>query len=729
MKKIILYILFSISLMVITIIFYFSIFGIKTKNLNNQIKNVVNKFDKNLFLELDEVQLNLNLIKLKIDAKTINSKIIYKNENIDIERIKTSISLKSFAKRKFAIENLDISTKATNLENIVSLIRIIKNSPEIYILQNKIKNGYLVADLKINFDENGEIKDDFEINGYVKEGQIDLLGKYNLKNIDFLFKFQNKSYDLKDVKLSFNELDFYSGKISLLSKDNNIYVEGNLENQILNLKEEKLSNIINIFYKNYGFKDIIFSSKNNFSFKINNKFKIKNLIFDSDIKLKSLTFENKKKGKYFLPEIKDQIFLKDNNIRIKYIKKNLLIKGDGDLLLQNKIDKIKYLVDKKNDIYKIKTTIELNQNPLYINFLNYEKDKSSYASIKLELDLNKNNHIHLKIVELKENKNQILFENIFLDKDFKILKIDKINLDYMDKEKKENLIHVTRNRNNYNLNGKVFNADRLITKFLKSNNNQNYLFKKNFNLNLKIGQIYLDKDNSINELNGSIKIVDNKVESANISSVFPNNGKLNFSIKSEDDKIITTLFSDNAEPLVKRYDFIKGYEKGTLDFYSLKKNSKSTSTLKIFDFKLQKLPALTKLLTLASLQGIADTLTGEGIRFNELEMNFKNEGNLMTIDELYAIGPAISILMSGYIEKNKLVSLRGTLVPATTINKSIGAIPVLGKILVGSKVGEGVFGVSFKIKGHPNTLETSVNPIKTLTPRFITRTLEKIKKN
>ena len=63
--------------------------------------------------------------------------------------------------------------------------------------------------------------------------------------------------------------------------------------------------------------------------------------------------------------------------------------------------------------------------------------------------------------------------------------------------------------------------------------------------------------------------------SANISSVFPDNGRLNFSIKSEDDKKITTLFSDNAEPLVKRYDFIKGYEKGTLDFYSLKKNSKS----------------------------------------------------------------------------------------------------------------------------------------------------------
>ena len=151
--------------------------------------------------------------------------------------------------------------------------------------------------------------------------------------------------------------------------------------------------------------------------------------------------------------------------------------------------------------------------------------------------------------------------------------------------------------------------------------------------------------------------------------------------------------------------------------------------MKIYDFKLKELPVLTKLLTLASLQGIADLLSGEGIRFDEMEMNFKNSSNLLTIDELYAIGPAISILMSGYIEEDKLVSLRGTLVPATTINKTVSSIPVLGKILVGDKKGEGVFGVSFKIKGKPKDLKTTVNPIKTLTPRFITRTLEKIKKN
>jgi hypothetical protein len=141
------------------------------------------------------------------------------------------------------------------------------------------------------------------------------------------------------------------------------------------------------------------------------------------------------------------------------------------------------------------------------------------------------------------------------------------------------------------------------------------------------------------------------------------------------------------------------------------------------------LPALTKLLTLASLQGIADLLSGNGITFNEFEMNYRNKDKGLIIDEIYAIGPSISILMDGYIENDKLISLRGTLVPATTINKAIGSIPLLGKILVGGKTGEGVFGVSFKIKGPPKELETTVNPIKTLTPRFITRTLEKIKKN
>jgi hypothetical protein len=100
----------------------------------------------------------------------------------------------------------------------------------------------------------------------------------------------------------------------------------------------------------------------------------------------------------------------------------------------------------------------------------------------------------------------------------------------------------------------------------------------------------------------------------------------------------------------------------------------------IDNFKVKEIPVLAKLLALASLQGIADLLTGEGIRFSDFEMNFTNKNKLMTIQELYAIGPAISILIEGYIQEDDIISLRGTLVPATTINRSIASIPLLGRL-------------------------------------------------
>ena len=93
------------------------------------------------------------------------------------------------------------------------------------------------------------------------------------------------------------------------------------------------------------------------------------------------------------------------------------------------------------------------------------------------------------------------------------------------------------------------------------------------------------------------------------------------------------------------------------------------------------------------------------------------------------IGPSVSVLVDGYVEKKSgLVSLRGTLVPAKQLNNLISKIPVIGNILVGKDIGEGIFGLSFKIKGPPTDLKTSVNPVKTLAPRFITRAIEAAKK-
>ena len=127
---------------------------------------------------------------------------------------------------------------------------------------------------------------------------------------------------------------------------------------------------------------------------------------------------------------------------------------------------------------------------------------------------------------------------------------------------------------------------------------------------------------------------------------------------------------------------------------------------------------------------MVDLLSGEGISFDILEINLFDDKKVLKINEVIAIGPSISILMEGYVENtNGLTSLRGTMIPAKTLNTLISKIPLLGDILIPKDIGEGLFGISFKIKGLPQQMKTSVNPIKTLTPRFITKILDRKKNN
>ena len=120
-------------------------------------------------------------------------------------------------------------------------------------------------------------------------------------------------------------------------------------------------------------------------------------------------------------------------------------------------------------------------------------------------------------------------------------------------------------------------------------------------------------------------------------------------------------------------------------------------------------------------------MAGEGLSFKKMEINMDNDKGFLKLNELYAVGPSVSVLMEGYKEENGLTSLRGTLVPAKNLNKLLSKIPVIGKIIIPKEVGEGLFGVSFKMKGMPGKMKTTINPIKTLTPRFITKALEKQK--
>ena len=133
-------------------------------------------------------------------------------------------------------------------------------------------------------------------------------------------------------------------------------------------------------------------------------------------------------------------------------------------------------------------------------------------------------------------------------------------------------------------------------------------------------------------------------------------------------------------------------------FSSIIQDNYSNSKLTIENFKVVNAPGMVKLLSLADLGGLADLAEGEGISFDILEIEMEKTKNNLKLNEILALGPSISVLMQGY-QNPEITSLRGTLVPAKTLNKLISKIPLIGDIIIPKEVGEGLFGISFKIKG------------------------------
>ena len=676
----------------------------------NFISDQKQHFINDLQFIYEDINFNSETISVK---KRDNSFII----NGDISNKKQVFDIKKLQK------NLDYNFDF--IEN--SKVNLSSNNKFSFSLINKKKIDKFELKSKINFDEI-KFKKNLNLPININNGEL----KLDYKNHIFDINVNSKIYFLSDEKKQPNLGD---AKFLISKKKNeNIKFKGNFSNRGNKINSDQIKEIINIDNKLIPSQDLQFDSNNSIEFEFNKKNTIEKYKLNSNLKISKLEIShNGSNLKRFLPEYKDIIIFKDNLIEINLNKKIKDIKLKGLYSLNNNLSD-SYKINLIQNSETLDFDANINLNNLFLNFKSLDYKKNKKINSNLIIKGRYKDDLKFNQIEYKENLNTIQASNITLSKKYKIKNIDSVILNYENlNQKLNNIKFQKKNDNRYKLSGSEFDAQLLISNYLKGENTNN-IFERfeniNANISVELNNIFIDKNSKLTNLVGEILLKKNDVISAEIRSKINNKNDFSLSIKTNSrDEKVTNLFIEEPEPFIKNYKFIKGFTEGKLSYGSIEKNNETKANLKIFDFKVQDVPVLAKLLTLASLQGIADILTGEGIRFNEFEMNYESNQSLTNINEMYAIGPAISILMEGYIDRNKLTSLRGTLVPATTINKTISKIPLLGDILVGKKVGEGVFGVSFKIKGPPKDLKTSVNPIKTLTPRFITRTLEKLKKN
>ena len=729
-KKFIQIILFLFILLLLFLT-YLSTYGISTDKFNKLISEKIIKGDKYLEIDLDKIKIFLNIRNFNFELKTNNPKVFYKKNEIKIKSISTDLKLGNFFLNKINLKQIKIQTDTNKIKNLIEVARSYKNNTELFFLNKIIEDGLISFESKITFNEDGSLRSNYVVDGDIKNLKLKLLNNNVVENTNFSFLIKEKEYLIYNLSSLYQSIKIRSNQIKIFDNENNFVFEGDISNQKNQIDLEKFSNLMSDSFKKIINENLIIASNSKFSFKMSKKMKFSDIYFQTKLSIDKLKFSNNIFKKFF-PGYKEDIKFENNSITIDFKNSDFEIIGKSMLNINGDIDNINYSLKKIEREFIYDLSFEFVNSAINFKILNYTKNKGEKSLININGKYLESKVINLKNIKFVQDKNSIDIHNVNLSKNQKIESVDELKINILNNNNKHNKLKLKKNKNQYFITSKIFDGTKLVDEILFSKKDTNFfdLFNNlNSDISIKIDTAYLNSEDYVEFLDTKLTIKNNKIFNLNLLSKFPSNDEFKVSVRTnKNEEKITTVFTNNAKPLVKKYKFIKGFDGGSLDFYSISKNNTSKSNLKLYDFKLNEVPALTKVLTLASLQGIADLLAGEGIRFNELEMKFNKNNGLMTIEEMYSLGPSISVLMEGYVQKDDLISLKGTLVPATTINKVIGSIPLLGDILVGKKAGEGVFGVSFKIKGYPKDLKTTVNPIKSLTPRFITRTLEKIKR-
>jgi len=144
-------------------------------------------------------------------------------------------------------------------------------------------------------------------------------------------------------------------------------------------------------------------------------------------------------------------------------------------------------------------------------------------------------------------------------------------------------------------------------------------------------------------------------------------------------------------------------------------------TVLLEDFSLNNAPAIAKLLEFMSLTGILSAFSETGLAFDEMTASFSFNDGFLEFQDARAYGNSIGITGSGHLDTDaEFVSVEGTVVPAYTVNRVLGAIPLIGPLVVGGE-GEGLFAANYKIDGPLEDPDVAVNPLSALAPSFLRR--------
>ncbi|MCK5575843.1 MAG: AsmA-like C-terminal domain-containing protein, partial [Sphingomonadales bacterium] len=182
-----------------------------------------------------------------------------------------------------------------------------------------------------------------------------------------------------------------------------------------------------------------------------------------------------------------------------------------------------------------------------------------------------------------------------------------------------------------------------------------------------------------------------------------------------------SIASNDAGATLKTLDLYDNIRGGQFDLKAAYtrpgKGAALEGAVKLTDYAMIDAPTFTKLIGIMSLTGVLDALKGGGLNFSILDAPFKLEDGVLELTQARASGATLGVTASGRVDMaNRVLNLKGTVVPAYAINALLGKIPLIGELFTGSEKGGGLFAATYTMKGQGDNVDIVVNPLSALAP-------------
>ena len=161
-----------------------STIGFETDKFNKFISDKAIEKNKNISLELDKIKFKFGVKDLNLFLETKNPEFIYKDLSIPIQNVRVYLDFYSLIKSRTKIDKINISSEEININQLKKIIIKTKPSSLNSLISNKVKNGKLVINLELYFNDNLEI-DNFIAKGKVREIEGIINNNISLKNTSF----------------------------------------------------------------------------------------------------------------------------------------------------------------------------------------------------------------------------------------------------------------------------------------------------------------------------------------------------------------------------------------------------------------------------------------------------------------------------------------------------------------------------------------------------------------